>query len=252
MLKFFGVSKIKKLVVYTSNIFVERYKSKGVEKNKYYSFTGETIPKFEAEAAFSMKDFFNFKLPNQLNQLEGLNRLFFSYVVVDVLLSPRDTNDYENESTVITLGFPTQNNVSKRVEEDFQPPVKLQANIGETDKFRLVSRVERPGTSASGLQLGSEGDIAIVSAEKIYSDPFVSFVQKIKDEENDRFIFYVAGLCEHATAGGLYYLKENWKELRKKFGNSSSFKLILKISESNIKKGKILESKKFSTNFVSD
>jgi hypothetical protein len=47
-------------------------------------------------------------------------------------------------------------------------------------------------------------------------DPNAGFVGRIFDKENDRQVFYVAGLSEDSTANAAYYLIDKWLSLNKK------------------------------------
>ena len=76
-----------------------------------------------------------------------------------------------------------------------------------------------------------------------FTDTSVGFIQKIIDTENNRFIFYVAGLSENSTAGSAYFLILNWKELNKKYGSNAPFHILLKVSEKNNQQSEIVLAK---------
>lgn len=265
LLQFFGISQVKKLVIYTSNLYVKRYGSLGINK-KSYSFSGTAIPYEESSAANSMKGLFNVFLPSQVDKPGLLNKVLLSDVNVLIYPSPIDNGIFEQDASIISLGFPIYNNISKIVEEIFNPPGKLdyaersdknQKNLDRTAKnytntasfygSLTNSAYTKIITSPSAIN-NSQNDsnqehipaISIFGSRK-YFDTSIGFIQKILDENNNRNIFYIAGLSEHSTAGCLYYLKDNWKKIHNNFEGNSQFLLVLKISIANNKMGQILE-----------
>jgi hypothetical protein len=68
------------------------------------------------------------------------------------------------------------------------------------------------------------------------ADTNVGVVERIIDSENERYIYYVAGLSEMASAGAAYYLATNWKELKKTYDDDEPFVLLLRFQQDNYRK----------------
>jgi hypothetical protein len=66
-------------------------------------------------------------------------------------------------------------------------------------------------------------------------DTLTGFIQRlvINNDGLTRSIFYIAGLSEHGTIGAANYLISNWKRLNNKYGNKTSFNIVLKFPTGN-------------------
>lgn len=122
--KFFGIGKIKKLTIFTSNLIVERFGSLGNDGIRY-SFQGTAIPNEESKAATQLQNLFNYFLPSQMEKPGFLSKLLISDIDVKVFPSPVEENMIEQSSSIISLGFPPYNLISRYIENSLHPTARL-------------------------------------------------------------------------------------------------------------------------------
>jgi hypothetical protein len=282
LLKFFGIEKSKKLTIFTSNLIVEKYGSLGANGVRY-SFQGTAIPNEESKAATSLQSLFNYFLPSQVEKPSFLSKLLISDIDVMIFPSPVEGNLIEQNASIISLGFPPYNLISRFIENSFHPLARLTyippidnfnsnttgSNSHETSRMipsdnapgtavsagfastsrpyyipsgiaRVISTSPNTGTTSASSVSHSEGDNEQPQQPAIevqdvppFTETCVGFVQKIFDSQNQRYLFYVAGLSENSTAGSAYYLVNNWEYLNKTYGSDASFCILLKVSNTN-------------------
>lgn len=275
LLKFFCVDKSKKLTIFTSNLVVEKYGSTGNDGIPY-SFQGTAIPYEESKAASQIHNLFNYFLPSQFEKPGLVSKILISDIDAKILPAPKSANIIEKSSTVVSLGFPPYNIISKLIEETYHAPAKLHYVEKNVSSYKLVQSDNTAGT-ATPIQVTFDAQVQSSTSNRVISatgyedstsasaiqnpeithqpqltpsieipnfapflDTYVGFIQKIFDNQNKRFFFYIAGLSEYSTAGSAYYLVDNWKTLQKMYGNDSSFCILVKVSSTNIKSSQLI------------
>lgn len=213
LLKFFGIIKSRKVSIYTSNVRVQEYGSKGLG-GILYSYQGQTIPFEELKAAIQLQGLFNYFLPSLFEKPKLLSKLLVSDIDAKVSVSPREENIIDTSSTVISMGFPAYNSISNFIEKSFSlyaksgyiqslessvivkneqtlrpetyvPPSGIAAGTATpyvgipTSAFSTESEIVSSSTSASTIDLptiisGSAGTADITITKK----PIISFDDK--------------------------------------------------------------------------
>lgn len=72
------------------------------------------------------------------------------------------------------------------------------------------------------------------------TDTMCGFVERIVDIKGDRFVFYVAGISELATAGAAHFLRKKWSYLRRKYPKDTPFLVVLRFDANTYKKWNIV------------
>lgn len=218
LLKFFGITKSKKITIYLSNLRIMRGWALGIDEIPH-SFQGSAISYEESKVAWYLQSIFNYFLPSQIDKPEILNKLLITDINVQLTLSPFQKNVIEQGATIISLGLPVYNLVSENIEDSWKLDVKSY--------YVPVDEVSNPSDKKKRQQIIAVKDV------QDYSDKTYGFVQRIFDHKNKRNIFYIAGIDENSTAGSAYYLADNWKKLFNTYGPEKSFLIMLKIDEHN-------------------
>ena len=251
LLKFFGIEKSRRIVIYISNLNILPFGARGID-NHVRSYSGSAGPYQEILAANGFRDLFNYLIPSLAGNPGILGKLLISDVQVQQLLSPIKDLKIEESTSIITLGSPAFNSVSKYVEASLRS--KAQFKFGVIDRKKLREKTskdnETPQFPPSGMISGSYGtadymlfdpttDMSAYSStafEKTnnvipveeqaseiiypgrppYTDPNIGFIERIFDNNNGRVVLYVAGLSEDSTANATNYLRKNWQSLYKK------------------------------------
>ena len=211
LLNFFNINKTKKLVLYLSHLRIVPGGAIGVD-GVPRSFSGSAIPQVETILVSLFQRLFISAIPG-LNPLPGiLKKIVISDINLNIEPSPIDENTIEKNTTIISLGSPGYNIVSKYIE----------GSLNSIGKFtNQNSAIEISGTSP-------------------YTDTLYSFVQRVKNNNNNTIAYYVAGKSIIGTMGAAYFLISKWKYLQKKYQNSQPFCVILKISFEDYKKHTII------------
>jgi hypothetical protein len=274
LLKFFGIEKNKRITIYLSNLNVRSGGSTGID-NIRYSFEGSSIAYEESKAASLLQGLFNYFLPSQVDKPEILNKLLISDIDVKSYASPANENAIEQSATIVAVGSPAYNVVSRKIQGDSRilakfEHVRASANFVRED-YPSVSSATILGTAVSvhdsypmpsgtsqlppdfvtpsGIMVDSHQPshtwVQQITIPNItpYQDAVFGFVQRIYDSENQRCIFYVAGISDFSTAGCVYYLVSNWRKLYKKYGKQMPFLVLLKVNETDNKLWEIVLEK---------
>lgn len=277
LLKFFGIEKSKRIAIYLSNLNVRSGGSTGIDGIRY-SFEGSSIAYEESKAAALLQGLFNYFLPSQVDKPEILNKLLISDIDVKSYASPANENAIEQSATILTIGSPAYNIVSRKIQGDSHILAKFEhvqasANFVGED-YPSVSSATIPGTAVpvydsypipsgssqlppdfvtpSGIifdsQQPSQTWVQQITIPNVvpYRDAVFGFVQRIYDTENQRCLFYVAGISDFATAGCVYYLVSNWRKLYKRYGKQTPFLVLLKIDKADNKLWEIVLEKSIS------
>lgn len=67
-----------------------------------------------------------------------------------------------------------------------------------------------------------------------------AFIQRVIDPENQRYVFYVAGISELATEGAAYYLRRHWRKLARKYADNVAFAVVLQIDRNDYRRATVV------------
>ena len=277
LLKFFGIDKSRRIIIYLSKLNVLSGGSVGIDNNPR-SFQGKAIANEEAKVASQLQSLFNYFLPSWGEKPGILSKLLIADIDVQILISPATTQEIEQSATFITLGSPAYNAASGYMDarqdalgkfgevdgdgniiqssnsknhfpiissatviENSAPqnfggtadyPSQLLGTISESDEqngsWPSGTAIDIPGLESKHLR-----PAIIVKGTSPRLDAEFGFLERIVDRDNQRNLFYAAGISELATAGAANYLKIKWEELYKKYGAHKSFLILLKFDPSD-------------------
>ena len=208
--KFFKI-KDRRVTIYLSNIRVRSGGAIGVDGQER-SYAGSTVSFGESYQASQFFSIFNYPIPSIQNKPGILKHLVVADIKLQILLSPVDTADICNNSTIISLGSPGYNIVSEWIQNNFDSKASF---------------------------IDDNGKIKIDGIPPI-SDTKKCFIERIYDENNDRFIFYSAGLSEIGTEGATYYLASHWNQLYQEYSDKSNFCILLDINTNDYKDSRVI------------
>src|SRR6266511_4964608 len=116
LLSFFGIRGSKRLVVYLSNLSIQRGGAVGVD-GLPRSFGESALPAYEVDLIPWLQRLFNYVVPGTNEQPGFLKWLQLSDVAVEFVPSPFNEAEIERDSTVIAVGSPGYNRASSYVED---------------------------------------------------------------------------------------------------------------------------------------
>lgn len=276
LLKFFGISKTKKVSIYFSNLQV-LYGGAAGDGEEIYSFHGAAIALEESKAISYLQSLFNYFLPSQLDKPEILSKLLIADIDVKVLTPPYNPNAIETDAAVISLGSPAYNIISKKIQDENKVLAKFEivetnippiAGIATNEDLVYIphpkvipsgwtagtaSLLQDANSIPTGTPFKNIDDIPFSEIRKIqqitipnvapYQSPYVGFVQRIYDHEKKQSVFYVAGLSDFSTAGCVHYLVSNWAKLFNKYGEQSNFMILLGFDKTDIRINQVIFEK---------
>jgi hypothetical protein len=278
LLKFFGVYEHRRIVAYLSNLRIIRRGAIGIDGRRY-SYQGAASAFLEMRVANQFRDMFNYLLPSLSERPGILSKLLISDVQVQLIHSPLCESELEPSSSFLILGSSAYNIASKFAEEKLHSQARLrlgkaylQSDPGvptaptamDSDplgQFAPSSPASAAGTatidwlinaetgSASTINLGESSPNA--TAREISSailvkdvlditDETYGFVERIVDYNQNRFVFYIAGISELATAGSAHFLITNWGYLQRKYPKDTPFLIVLRFETHDYKRGSIV------------
>lgn len=204
MMDFFNIKKTKRIVIYLSNIIVQRGGSKGYDGvlRNYY---GSTVVLQEQVAANKFRETMNYLAPSLSEGSSVLGKILLSDIKISIVASPNEIGEIDSDATIISFGSPGYNIVSKFIEE--HP--------------KTICKFIRNNSSIAAPSL------------KIEDEEHIGFIQKIYDPQKGKSLFYAAGVAELGTIGAARYLADNWVTLNKRYGPNKSFFEILKFQDVN-------------------
>jgi hypothetical protein len=235
---------------------------------KERSYKGSAGAFKEIQAANRFRDIFNYFLPSLADDPGILSKLLISDLQVQILPSPQEEGEVEKFASVITLGTPAYNAVSGYVESKIHSKGHFELGISGKSEFKNdISRMKTdsstytqvvsldasliPSGTASAFderisdtaaskgsgftvpgadedQLIEKKSAILIEGIPPITEPNFGFVERIHDKDNDRKVFYVAGLSEDTTAGAANFLIERWSYLHKKYGREKDFLIMLR------------------------
>jgi len=206
LLEFFGIKDSKRLVIYLGNLRITHGGSLGVD-NRPRNYSGTTIVYNEQLTASKYKEQFNYLIPSLSDSPSFLSKILFSDIKVTSIPSPLKKNEIEVNCSLVSFGSPGYNKVSEEIETYSETKIKF------SNDFQSIELDNLPPLK----------------------DTLNGFIQRLilHNDGQTRSVFYVAGLSEHGTIGAANYLIDNWRQLRKKYGENKSFTIVIRFPNSN-------------------
>lgn len=214
LLSFFELEKSKRISIYLSNLQIIKNGSIGTD-GKPGLYNGTAVVFNEVTRAIELRNMFSYQIPG-LNQQPG----FLKYLLVAdidqmIQAAPQIEDDIDTASTLITFGSPAYNVVSKWVEDKLLPPMKFCIHPWsiEIDGVPPIRHLRQ------------------------------AFIQRVYDPLNKRMVFYIAGLSEIGTVGAIHFLMTKWPTLRRMYGDSIPFSILIEVDSMNYQQHKIVMQK---------
>jgi hypothetical protein len=193
LLVFFGLKRSHRVVIYPSRLKVQS--SLGVDDIER-SFGATATPEYEAKIIAEITAFFERFTPRIFRWLDA-PLLRWGDIKVEVAW-PASKEEIEHNSTLIVIGSPGYNLVSKAVELDFNAPVRFAS-----DNCELATRAGVPiGGAAFGV------------------------VQRVKDRTAGQVAFYLAGPSAEGTTAAANYLLQEWRRLAKRHRRCEFYEVV--------------------------
>ena len=194
------------MVIYLGNLRILEGGSLGTD-DLPRGYVGTTVVYSEQITATKYKERFNYLAPSLSETPSFFSKIFFSDIKVTSVPSPLTENGIEANCSIVSFGSPGYNKVSEIIE-----------SYPET-RVRFVN-------DNSAIQLDNIPPI---------SDTLNGFIQRLvlTNDRSTRSVFYIAGLSEHGTIGAASYLIDNWRHLRKKYGDYTSFNVVIRFPTAN-------------------
>jgi len=202
---FFNITTNHKLLIYISNLKILPGGSHGFD-GKPRSFQGYSVTYWEYLKSEELKSIFYYPIPSFSEQPGILKKLLVADIQVLILPSPLQLEKIDLSSSIVTLGSPGYNLVSKYLEET----LKSKARFEETNNAMKINDAPLDRDVSHG------------------------FLERIIDKKNKRSFFYAAGISEVGTIGSIHYLSANWEKLYKEYGKDKPFVLMLGFKNNNI------------------
>ncbi len=208
LLRFFGLSQIRKATIYLSRIRVHARGSVDMKGHKR-SYEGTAIANGEASSEEQLRRLLNLTFPRSLLEPSSwLSRFFAADIEVHIEPCPKDITNLESHGTLIAFGSPGYNNGA----------IYAESLAGSSIAFGADNSQIMP-SDGSPLKVRPGVDFA--------------FIERIIDSfphGRQRYVFYVAGLTELGTQRAADYLAAHWQTMSKDF-SISPFRMILKFSK---------------------
>jgi acyl-CoA synthetase (NDP forming) len=195
------VSRKKGLTIYLSHLRIKKGGAidiDGIDR----TFQGSAIAVGEARAASTLGNLFNFLIPGLENQHGILRALSLRDVAVSIEVSPLNESDIPRDQTIVTVGSPGYNLVSKWAENNLNPLIRFD---NENSEFKANTM-----PPVTDLKQG--------------------MVQVLWDADNNRRVFYVAGLSEQGTVAALLYLSLKWDDLSSNLGKNYKYACFVRLN----------------------
>jgi hypothetical protein len=151
----------------------------------------------EFNEAKNLEGLFKSVIPGLGDQPGLLRFLQLSDVHTEILPAPHQDSSVRLDCSIISLGASNSNRASLLIETELRSPVRY---VGQDLHIPNLPPITN----------GQQGIIAKIRA-------------------NGNCYFYVAGGSEPATAGCARYLIKNWRAMRKKYGDNSSFYYLIEV-----------------------
>lgn len=199
LLRFFGCSGTRRIHLYLSNldiVFGGAKDSSGLTR----TYHGPSTPGYELPFIPALYRLFMAPVPGVSSQSGFWRYLALREVEVDASPAPRSAQDIDESSTIITVGSIGYNTISKEVERCFEPRIRLDP----------------------------AGYIILPDGMR-YDGADYALVAKCYHSVRKQWAFYVAGPTRIGTTSAFSYLIQHWDDLRKRFGDQSSFCVTIRV-----------------------
>lgn len=216
---FWGIKDVRKIRVYTSHLRVVlghpecpegRIGGALAPDGKLRSFQGSVVTQLETFNAALICNLFYASIPGKAIQPEWLKRILITNVDSEIASSSIQGTTIEPEGTIVAIGSPGYNNVSKYIELELHCPVHF---VDDNKNIQL------PG----GLKIDNTRQGVIV---------------RLKHSE--RYFFYAAGISEAGTAAATYFLANSWKKLHKKYKKIDSFFAVVQFTVEDYRMSRVI------------
>jgi hypothetical protein len=200
-LRFFGVEKNHKLVVYLSNLWQQ-------SKN---NSEGIVIAGSEFRVAISIQSLFG-KTPFRVPELvRGLVDELWAGQELDyaIKVSPLELNLIEFKNMIV-VGASPKNSVRRYY---------LKSGLVS---FKIVGEKKEPVGNVHDKVLSSKAKVLKGRSEgqEITGNYNIAILEKVIDKENGNIVFMCVGCQGDSSWGATEYLVRNWKNLQKRFENN--------------------------------
>ena len=152
----------------------------------------------EISEAKNIEALFKSVIPGLGEQPGLLKFLQVADIETEILPGEANNPNVTLDHSLISIGSPTSNFASSLLETELKNPVKCDRNTGNIQIPHLPPIADNQAVV-----------VRICSGDKSY--------------------FYVAGKYEPTTAGGARFLIQNWKFMRKSYGDRTSFYYLLEV-----------------------
>ena len=198
LLSFFGIKRPKRILVYLSNLRIQRGGALGVDGLSRL-FGESAVPAYEAALMPWLQRLFNYVVPGTKEQPGFLKWLQLSDVVVEFVPSPLTESEIERDSTFLAVGSPGYSRASSYIE----------------DSLHSIGRFANDMSA-----------ITVDGVSPLHGDHY-AFVQRAGNAEQRAF--YLAGISSRATRGAGHFLVTHWRELHKKHPGGKPFCVMLRV-----------------------
>lgn len=199
MLRFFGVERTRRLVIYWSRLRIISGGSVGVD-GQQRTFGGEAVPFSETLLLPVYQRLFNYPVPGLTDAPGPLRHVFLADVDLEAAASPVDPAQRDTGGSLIAVGSPGYNGISLWIERTLRAPSRF---------IRENSAIE-------------------VSGVQPFTDLLHCFVQRVRIGDGPAMAFYAAGISEVATQCALHFLATRCAYLRGRFGDRENFCVVLR------------------------
>jgi hypothetical protein len=276
LLKFFGIASSRRIAIYLSNLRVTPGGAIGINGRRL-SYQGSAAAFGEMLIANRFRDLFNYLIPSLSEAPSILSKLLISDVQVELLSSPLDYRQIERSSSLVALGGPAYNLAADFIEAKLHSQARFRFGqataskedlttgssddessptstvVTSTSSSTVRSTVGSPSTSVPSSvtclpmeEPDSHPDptqaqsAILVEGIPPITDTTFGFVERLVDPEQERSVFYAAGLSELGTVGAAHFLATEWARLYRKYGNSTSFVVMLRIEPADFRRWTIV------------
>lgn len=207
LLGFFNIDVTKKMVIYLSNLRVNQGGAFGID-NLPRGYYGMAVVYNEHVIASKYKEKFNYLVPSLSESPSFMSKILFADIKITVLPSPLTENEIEVNPSIISFGSPGYNFVSRFIENNDHSVMEFVNDNREVQVTHLPN----------------------------FTNGEIGFIQKLVIDSNGvkRSLFYTAGISERGTVGAANFLVNNWKVLRKRYGDNKSFIIAIRFPNDNI------------------
>ena len=218
---FWGLRPVRKIRIYISHLRVVTGHPQCPEgriggavgpDGTLRSYEGSVVTLLETETANLLRGLFFASLPGRAIQPAWLKSLLLTNADAGILPSPVDETHPDPEGTVVALGSPGYNNVSREIENSCRSPIRFVNDNAAT-------AIELPG----GFRINSGRQGVVVRLRCL-----------------DRYWFYAAGMSEHGTAAAAYYLATSWRRLHKRYKKTPSFFVVVEFPGTDFRSCRVI------------